>query len=255
MAGRLEGKVAIVTGASRGIGAAIARAFAAEGAARVIISSRKLAGLEAQAEAIHADYPDTVSPRTCHMGDEAQITALIDWVESEYGTPQILINNAGTNPYFGPMLGTTRAAWDKTFDVNLRGPFEAARQVSQRLIAKGLPGSIVNVTSILGQGASPLQGAYGMTKAALISMTRTLAMELGGYNIRVNAIAPGLIETKLSAALTGSPDVLKPFMDRTPLGRVGEPDELAGAAVFLASDESRYVTGHTLNVDGGYKIT
>ena len=95
MAGRLEGKVAIVTGASRGIGAAIARAFAAEGAARVIISSRKLAGLEAQAETIHADYPDTVSPRTCHMGDEDQITALIDWVEAEYGTPQILINNAG----------------------------------------------------------------------------------------------------------------------------------------------------------------
>ncbi len=253
MTGRLEGRIAIVTGGSRGIGAAIARAMAAEGA-RVVITSRKEEGLAQEAEAINRDHRGAVSWRACHVGEVEQIRDLVAWTGVEVGLPSILVNNAGTNPYFGPMLGTPEGAWEKTFDVNLRGPFEATRQVAQGLIKAGAAGSIINISSILGLKASPLQGVYGMTKAAIISMTHTLAMELGGYNIRVNAIAPGLVDTKLASILTSTPDLLKTFTDRTPLGRIGQPDELGAAAVFLASDEARYVTGQTLCVDGGYSI-
>jgi NAD(P)-dependent dehydrogenase (short-subunit alcohol dehydrogenase family) len=220
----------------------------------VIISSRREEGLSAAQSQINADHPAAVFSKTCHMGDEEQIIELFEWAEATVGIPDILVNNAGTNPYFGPMLSTDRGAWDKTFDVNLRGPFLATRQFATRLVAAAMSGSVINITSILGQGASPLQGVYGMTKAAMISMTRTLAVELGGHNIRVNAIAPGLIETKLSSILTSTPALLETFTQRTPLGRVGQPQELAGAAVLLASEESRYITGQTINVDGGYIV-
>ncbi len=250
---RLKGKVAIVTGGSRGIGAAIAKGFAAAGG-KVVISSRKEEGLKIQAEAINAEYPDAVQYKTCHMGDPEQISALFDFANDTFGIPSILVNNAATNPYFGPMLGISNGAWAKTFQVNLEGPFEAIRLLVGRLQEAKHPGSIINVSSIVGAGAAPLQGVYGMTKAAMISMTKTLAMELGGNDIRVNAIAPGLIDTKLSSIITSTPDLKRTFTDRTPLGRVGKPEELAGAAVFLASDESRYVTGQTLFVDGGYTI-
>ena len=251
MGGRLEGKVALVTGGSRGIGAAIAQAFAAQGA-RVVIVSRKQAGLDAVAAQINATYPDMVIARACHMGKSDGVTELVSWVDEHVGTPQILVNNAATNPYFGPLMNVTEPAWDKTFEVNLKGYFEASRQVALKLMAKKLPGSIVSVTSILGLRAAPLQGVYGMTKAAVISMTQTLAMELGASNIRVNAIAPGLVDTRLASAITSSESLTKMFTDRTALKRVARPDELTGAAVFLASDESTYITGQTLAVDAGF---
>lgn len=255
MTGRLAGKVAVVTGGSRGIGAAIARAFAANGA-KVVIASRKLPGLQAQADAINADHPGSVAPRACHMGKLDEIAGLFQFAEETFGAPPtVLVNNAATNPYFGPMTGTPMSAWDKTFEVNLKGPFVAITQLVERLQRDKLSGSIINITSVAGKNAAPLQGVYGMTKAAMISMTRTLAMELGGHNIRVNAIAPGLVETKLAAVLIHSPDLLKTFTDRTPLGRPGQPSEIAGAAVFLASDESSFLTGEIMTIDGGYTIT
>ncbi|MBH23271.1 MAG: short-chain dehydrogenase [Myxococcales bacterium] len=252
--GRLGGKIALVTGGSRGIGAAVARAFAREGAS-VVIASRKQDGLDATAAEINADYPGRVHPKACHVGRVGQITELIDWIEAELGPVDVLVNNAGTNPHFGPMLTATEGMWNKTFDINLRGAFELTREVVQRLQKAGRPGSIINMTSVLGQGAAPLQGVYGMTKAALISMTQTLSVELGPANIRVNAIAPGLIATRFSKILIETPDILERFTSRTALGRHGEPPEIAGAAVFLASDESSYVTGQTFSIDGGYTIT
>lgn len=248
---RLESRIAIVTGASRGIGQAIARAYAAEGAT-VVIASRRAPGIEAAADGINADFPGAVIPRVCHTGDTDAVASLVTWVRDELGVPDVLVNNAGTNPYFGPMLGTSWPAWDKTFEVNLKGAFEATRHVAQGLIEAGKPGSIINIASILGHTAAPLQGVYGMTKAAMMSMTRTLAKELGGYGIRVNAIAPGVVDTKLAAIMVETPEIMNVYNQRSALGRPAQPDEMAGTALWLASDESAYVTGQTIFVDGGY---
>lgn len=252
--GQLEGRVALVTGASRGIGEAIAMAFAREGAC-VVLSSRKQGGLDQAAARIRSAVDGAaVHARACHVGRSEDREALMSWIDQELGVVDILVNNAGTNVHFGPMLQVTESAWDKTFEVNLKGPWELSRAVALRLIDGGQGGSIINISSVLGRGASPLQGVYGMTKAALISMTQTLAIEWGGAGIRVNAIAPGLIETRLSSALTSNPELTSHFLTRAGLSRVGQPADLAGAAVFLASDASAYVTGATLNVDGGYLV-
>jgi NAD(P)-dependent dehydrogenase (short-subunit alcohol dehydrogenase family) len=235
----LQGKVAIVTGASRGIGEAIARSFV-EAGAQVLSSSRKITGENTFA---------------AHTGKEADCKALVAEAVKRFGKVDILVNNAGTNPYFGPLLETEEAAWDKTFEVNLKGYFWCAREVSRHLIDRGAPGSIVNISSVTGLRGSALQGAYGMTKAAVISLTRTLAVELGPANIRVNAIAPGLIDTRLAGALVKDDHFSSLWLSRTPLGRVGQPNEIAGAALFLASDAGSYVTGEVLTVDGGTMVT
>jgi NAD(P)-dependent dehydrogenase (short-subunit alcohol dehydrogenase family) len=253
MGERLAGKIAIVTGGSRGIGKAIATAFAAAGA-RVVLSARKEAGVAAAAAEINAAYPGRALARACHVGHAEQVEALVDWAEAELGVVDVLVNNAGTNPYFGPLLNVAGPAWDKTFDVNLKGAFEPSRFVARRLMKAGQRGSIINVTSIAGLRAAPMQGVYGMTKAALISMTQTLAMELGGANIRVNAIAPGVVDTTLASLLVANDALRAKFTEHTALGRIATPDEIAGAAVYLASDESSFMTGQTLALDGGFTI-
>jgi NAD(P)-dependent dehydrogenase (short-subunit alcohol dehydrogenase family) len=253
MTDRLTNKVAIITGGSRGIGAAMAESFVQEGA-RVVLTARKAHELDATVSRLEGAHAGRVFGRVCHNGDLQQLGELVAWAEEHVGVVDVLVNNAGTNPYFGPMIDTEWGAWDKTFEVNLKGSFELSRLVARRLMHHGRGGSIINVSSILGQGAAPLQGVYGMTKAAMISMTQTLAFEWGRQGIRVNAIAPGVVETKLAAVLTGSPEMMDLYTQRTCLGRHGQPREIAGAAVYLASDESSYLTGHTLNLDGGYKV-
>ncbi|MFK7929465.1 MAG: glucose 1-dehydrogenase, partial [Myxococcota bacterium] len=246
MSDRLRDQVALITGGSRGIGAAVGAAMAAEGAT-VVLTSRKQPGLDQVAAQITAAHPGAkVLARACHVGKDEERAALFDWLDREVGRVSILVNNAGTNPHFGPMLTVDWGAWDKTFEVNLKGPFALAREVARRLIEAGEPGSIINVASVLGQGASPMQGVYGMTKAALISMTQTLAIEWGGGGIRVNAIAPGLVDTRLASGLVQNPDIARRFTERTGTQRIAQPEEIAGAAVFLASSESTYVTGSVI---------
>lgn len=245
----LEGKVALVTGGSRGIGEAIARAFGLAGA-EVAIASRKLQGVTDAAERLRKDGV-TVEPYACHAGKPQEIDALIASVIKRFGRIDVLVNNAATNPHFGPMVTADEAAFDKTFEVNVKGYLHLSRAVASHLVDRRAPGSILNVSSFVGIAAAPLQGIYGMTKAAVLSMTRTLALELGPSRIRVNAIAPGLVETRFAQALIANDDIRQRIVERTPLGRYAQPEEIAGAALYLASDAASFVTGHTLVVDGG----
>jgi NAD(P)-dependent dehydrogenase (short-subunit alcohol dehydrogenase family) len=249
----LEGKVAIVSGASRGIGEAIAVAFADAGA-KVMLASRKAESVEAAAEKIRQSGGDAVG-MACHTGKPRDIAALVAATIARFGKVDILVNNAGTSLHFGPLLSADQGAWDKTFEVNLKGYFELARAVATHLLERGAPGSIINIASIAALAAAPMQGIYGMTKAAVVSMTQTLAFELGSANIRVNAIAPGLIKTRLSDALVSNPGVLDRMVSATPLGRFAMPEEIAGGALYLASDAASFVTGHTLVIDGGIAIS
>jgi NAD(P)-dependent dehydrogenase (short-subunit alcohol dehydrogenase family) len=250
----LEGKVALVTGGSRGIGEAIATAFVKNGA-RVVVASRKLEGVTAVAEAIGREHgPDRVAAFAGHTGKESDCVRLVAETVARFGKVDVLVNNAATNPHFGPMLTVENGAWDKTFEVNLKGYFWCAREVAKHCIDRQAPGSIVSIASVAGLIASPMQGVYAMTKAAVISMTKTLAAELATSKIRVNAIAPGFVDTKLASAILKDDALLKHVVERTPMARYGKPDEIAGGALYLASDSASFLTGHTLVIDGGMTI-
>ena len=242
----LADKTVIVTGASRGIGEAIARACSGAGA-NVVLASRKQEGVDAAAAAITAEGGSALAV-ACHMGQAEDVEALFSRATEAFGPIHGLVNNAATNPYFGPMLAIEEPAFDKTIEVNLKGPLAASRAFVGQAPEGG---SIVNVASVAGLRSAPLQGVYGMTKAALISMTQTLAHELGSMGVRVNAIAPGLVETRFASALIQNEELLKHVVDRTPLGRHGQPDEIAGAVVYLLSDAAAFMTGQVMTIDGG----
>ncbi len=251
----LQDKVAIVTGASRGIGEAIARVFAQSGA-KVVISSRKAEGIQAAAERILASGDGLeVEPVVCHAGKSDQVEALVTGAVERFGRLDVVVNNAATNPHFGPLVTADHGVFDKTMEVNTRGYFDLALAAARHWVDVERPGSIINVASVVALLGSPLQGIYSMSKAAVVSLTKTLAVELGPSTIRVNAIAPGLVETRFAAALVHNPDIVERLNSRTPLGRYAQPEEIAGAALFLASDAASYVTGHTLVVDGGWSIS
>ena len=244
----LKDRVAIITGASRGIGEAIACTLAQHGA-RCVLVSRKIDALQAVAETIQDDGGQAEAV-ACHMGYPDQIAQLVEGVGSTYGRLDILVNNAAINPYFGDLLGVEEGLWDKTLDVNLKGPFFMTQHAA-RLMGQSGGGAIVNVASVTGFQPALFQGVYSITKAALISMTKAFAKELAGMNIRVNALAPGLTETHFSKALIDNKDIYDYIVKQIPMGRHAQPEEMAGAVLYLVSDAASFTTGHCVVCDGG----
>jgi NAD(P)-dependent dehydrogenase (short-subunit alcohol dehydrogenase family) len=247
----LKDKVVVITGASRGIGEAIARACI-DNNARLVLASRKQADLDRVAASLP---PERAIAVACHTGKPDEVEAMFARALDRFGRIDGVVNNAATNPYFGPLVDTPDAAIAKTFEVNVQGYLYCARALVKHVRARGGPASIVNIASVAGLRASPMQGIYGATKAAVISMTQTLAFELGGSQIRVNAIAPGLVETKFAAAIVGNPMLRDHVVGRTPLARHAQPQEIAGAAVYLLSDAASFTTGSVMVVDGGLTST
>jgi len=244
----LSGRVALVTGASRGIGSAIAEALAEHGA-QVVLSSRKQADLDIEAERINGLYAERATAIAAHAGRPDDLERLVQAVMERFSRIDILVNNAATNPYFGPVLGAEIGAWDKTFEVNLRGVFLLTKLVYEvSMEAHG--GVIVNVASTGGLKPGIGLGVYNISKAAVIMLTRQLARELGG-TVRVNAVAPGLIKTRFAEALWGNEAILDRILSFNPMARIGVPGEVASAVLFLASDAASYVNGEVLVVDGG----
>jgi NAD(P)-dependent dehydrogenase (short-subunit alcohol dehydrogenase family) len=244
----LSDRVAIVTGASRGLGIAIAEGLAEHGA-RVVLSSRKQEDLDREAERLNARFSDAAVAVAAHAGREADLQRLVETVMERFGRIDILVNNAGTNPYFGPLIDADLAVWDKTFEVNLRGYF-ILTQLVYRASMESNGGVVLNIASVGGLVPAFGLGVYDLTKAGVIMLTRQLARELGG-KVRVNCIAPGLFKTRFAEALWGNETILNRVLASNPMGRLGDPSEIAGAAVFLASDAASYVNGEVLVVDGG----
>ncbi len=244
----LTGRVILVNGGSRGIGEAMALEMAALGAT-VLVSSRRLEAVQAVADAITANG-GKAKAYACHTGMIAQVDALFDAIRADFGRLDVLINNAATNPYFGPMVHAPESAFDKTFEVNVKGFFLMAQRAAQMMVDQE-KGSIINIASIEGLSPSPMMGIYSMTKSAVIMMTKALAKELGGSNVRCNCICPGLTETKFAKVLIDTPEIYDHYIQRAPLARHAQPSEIVGAAVYFASDASSYTTGAILPVDGG----
>jgi NAD(P)-dependent dehydrogenase (short-subunit alcohol dehydrogenase family) len=245
----LTGRVALVTGASRGIGEAIAKGFAQHGA-DVVVSSRKQDACEAIAAEILASG-GKARAIACHIGDLDALQSIFARIRAEYGRLDVLVNNAATNPYYGHVLDTDPGAFQKTVDVNIRGYFFAS-VLAGRMMRENGGGSIINIASVNAVRPGLQQAIYSITKGAVLNMTKAFAKECGPHGIRCNAILPGLIRTKFAGALIADEKQREHYVGANPLGRIGEPQDLAGAAVFLASPASSYVTGEFLVVDGGF---
>jgi len=244
----LDDRVAIVTGASRGIGRAIALGLARAGA-HVALTARKAPDLEAVAHEV-TGLGRRALPVPGHMGRRPDIDRVFEQVAKEFGRLDILVNNAATNPVFGPLIEIDEDAWDKIMALNVKGYLFAAQRAAKAMLAAG-KGAIVNVSSTGGVRAAAGLGAYSVSKAAVIMLTRVLARELAPFGVRVNAVAPALIETRFSEALWKNPDILDQYLKTTPMARTGQPEEIAGAVVYFCSDAASYVTGQTLVLDGG----
>jgi NAD(P)-dependent dehydrogenase (short-subunit alcohol dehydrogenase family) len=247
----LTGKVAVVTGSSKGIGKAIAEALARAGA-KVVVSSRKIEACEPVAEALRKEKREAVAI-PCHIGRREDVDTLIAKTRVQWGQVDILVCNAAINPYYGPMTGLTDEAFDKVMETNVRSNLWLANLVRPEMAARR-DGAIIIVSSIGGLRGTNTLGIYAISKAADMQLARNLAVEWGPDNIRVNCIAPGLVKTDFARALWDNPKLLEITEQRTPLRRIGEPDDIAGAAVFLASRAGRWITGQTSVIDGGVTI-
>lgn len=247
----LKGKVVVVTGSSRGIGRAIAEVFARQGA-RIVVSSRTAEACAPIAEAIRNAGGDAlVVP--CHIGKKQDLRQLVDKTIEKWGRIDVLVCNAAINPVYGPMSDLTDEAFDKIMGTNVRSTWQLCEMVLPGMAANG-GGAVVILSSIAGLRGNAVIGAYGMSKAAEAALARNLAVEWGPKNIRVNALAPGLVKTDFARALWEDPERLARAENQTPLRRIGTPEDIAGVALFLATDASAYVTGQTIVADGGEVI-
>ena len=244
----LTGKVALIAGASRGIGEAIAHGFAEHGAT-VICSSRKQGDCEKVAEAIREKGGKAISAEL-HLGELSHHDKAISMIEKEYGRLDILVNNGATNPYFGPAHEAPESAYDKTWDVNVKGPYFLSAKAIPLMLKDG-GGSIVNVASIDGIQPGANRVIYGMTKAAVINMTKGMAKEYSNSGIRVNALLPGFTDTKLAAGLKNLPGMEQHMKHNLAISRMAQPEEMVGAVLYMVSDEASYFTGQGMVVDGG----
>ncbi len=248
----LSGKVAVITGSSKGIGRAIALRMAEHGA-KIVVSSRKQDGCDVVTNAI-TEAGGTAVTKTCNIGRKEELQALVDFAIATYGKIDILVCNAAVNPFYGPSANIPDDAWDRVMSSNIRSNHWLANMVLPGMAASGNGGAIIIISSIAGLRGDTRIGAYGISKAADMQLARNLACEWGPKNIRVNCIAPGLVKTDFARALWENPETAKTRHLTTPLQRIGEPDEIAGAAVFLASAAGSYTTGQTLVIDGGVTI-
>ncbi|OPY89838.1 MAG: 4-formylbenzenesulfonate dehydrogenase TsaC1/TsaC2 [Syntrophaceae bacterium PtaU1.Bin231] len=247
----LKDRVALITGASRGIGEAIALTLAEYGA-HCILASRKIDALKSVEDKIKA-AGGTADSIACNMGNIQQIEAMMEEIGKRFGKLNILVNNAATNPHFGSMVSVEEGAWDKTHEVNLKGPFFLIQKVVPLMEASG-GGAIVNVASINGISPGANQGIYSITKAGVILMTKAYAQELAPKKIRVNALLPGLTKTKFAGALFEDEAIYSKAVKNIPMGRAAGPEEMAGAVLYFVSDASSFTTGACLICDGGRLI-
>lgn len=244
----LDGQVALITGASRGIGRAIAEAYAKAGA-QVVLTSRTQETLDEVAAAIEAEDGEAL-PIAAHAGDTRAVQHLVAQTLDTYGSIDILVNNAATNPHFGPILTAEESHWDKTFDVNVKGYWRFAKACAKPMKAQG-GGKIINVASVAGKKPQPGMGIYCVTKAGVLMLTEVLATELADANIQVNAIVPGYVKTKFSKAIWDNEAFNRAVLDMTPQHRMAEPEEITGLALYLASSASDFITGASIPIDGG----
>ena len=249
----LSGKCALITGSSRGIGQAIAEALADHGA-NVVISSRRQESCDAVAQEINRRDGGRATALQASISNKADIEHLVAGARATFGRIDILVCNAATNPHYGPMSGITDEQFEKILGNNILGSHWLAQLVAPEMAARK-DGVIILISSVGGYRGSPVIGAYNLSKAADFQLARNLAVELGPHNVRVNCIAPGIIRTQFSRALWENETNLQGALRGTPLGRIGEPEDVAGAAVFLASAAGRYVTGQSIVVDGGATVT
>ncbi|XP_005111190.1 dehydrogenase/reductase SDR family member 4 isoform X1 [Aplysia californica] len=248
MAGKLAGKVAIVTASTDGIGFAIARRLAQDGA-KVMVSSRKQNNVDNAVKALKQENLN-VEGLVCHVAKKEDRSKLFNETVKKFGGIDVLVSNAASSTYFGPTLNTPEDSYDKMFDLNVKSSFMLCKEVVPEMEKRG-SGSMILVSSIAAYTPMSMIGIYSLTKTALLGLNKVLAPELAAHNIRINCIAPGIIKTKFSNALTQNEDALNVALSTIPLGRLGTPEECSGAASFLASDDSAYMTGETIVVSGG----
>lgn len=247
----LSGQVALVTGGSRGIGAAIAELFAEQGA-HVIVASRHLDACQSVVDGI-LTAGGSAEAMSCHIGSMAAINSCFEQIQAQHGRLDILVNNAAANPYFGHVLEMDLAAYQKTVDVNLRGYLFMSIEAGKLMRSQG-GGAIINVASINALQPGQWQAIYSITKAAIVNMTKAFAKECAEYGIRCNAILPGLTQTKFASALFAQSEVYNQVVGQIPMARHAQPQEMAGSALYLASRAGSYTTGECIVVDGGYTL-
>jgi dehydrogenase/reductase SDR family member 4 len=248
---RLDGKIVVITGASKGIGEAMAFALGQAGA-KVVVSSRKQDAVNEVAQKLNSEGIEAIGV-AANAGEKADLENLLKATEKAFGGVDIVINNAATNPVFGPVVQTDEAAFDKIMQVNVKGPFMLSKLAFPIMKQRG-GGSIINLSSIEGLRPEPFMGMYAVSKAALISLTKVFAKEWGSAGIRANVICPGLIQTKFSQGLWANEAIFNKVVKELPIARIGQTDEMAGLALYLASEASSYTTGGVFVADGGYTI-